>query len=245
VLCEHPLMLTSERCQQSLRESAAAFGQLLEVEELSTPVPSCPGWTMLELAHHVGSVHRWATDCILTSSNAEESNRPTHPRGLVEWYREGAKRLSEVLERRDPREVTWTFGPEPRTVAFWSRRQAHETAMHLWDATNAVGVATEMVTDFAADGVDEVFSVFFPRQVALGRIAPVDRGVLVELTDVPGSPFALAGDGTDPDAPTQAVVRGGAADVLLALWGRAGIERLAVDGDSRMVGEVLASGIVP
>lgn len=50
----------------------------------------------------------------------------------------------------------------PRTVAFWRRRRAHETLMHLWDGQNTFGPADPFDTDLAVDGITEVFELFAP-----------------------------------------------------------------------------------
>ena len=101
--------------------------------------------------------------------------------------------------------------------------------MHLGDALRALDLEAPLDVAFAADGVDEALTVFFPRQVRLERIPPIAHGVRIELTDVPAAAYALAGDGTDPDAATVATASGPSYDVLLALWHRGGIERLDRD----------------
>ena len=87
--------------------------------------------------------------------------------------------------------------------------------------------------------------MFFPRQVRLQRIPPLEHGLMIELVDVADARYGLAGDGTDPDAATVATLRGPSADVLLALWGRSDIDGLDVVGDRSTVKAILRSGIVP
>ena len=48
----------------------------------------------------------------------------------------------------------WAFGRD-QTARFWFRRQAHEVAVHRWDAQLAAGDAAPIETELAADGVDE------------------------------------------------------------------------------------------
>jgi uncharacterized protein (TIGR03083 family) len=238
-------VLTKDECHAILGSSARTFIELVATADLGTPVPSCPGWNLLDLARHVGSVHRWATECILTGAPAEEPEGPTEQSALMSWMEVGAHRLVTLLRASDPQAPTWNFGPPPRTVSFWSRRQAHETVLHLWDAHHAIGVDDDIAPALALDGVDEVCTMFFPRQVRLGRIPPVAHGIAVELEEAPGTRYVVAGDGTDASVGTVATIRGPAAYVLLALWGRRGIEHLKVDGDPDVVRAVLRSGIVP
>lgn len=127
-----------------------------------------------------------------------------------------------MRRRTDPGAPTWTFGPQPRTVAFWRRRQAHEVTVHLWDAQAAVGQPDLIAADLAADGVAEVFEVFLPRQVRLERMAAVVDGVRVVLPD--GRHFDLG-------SPIVSEATGSPADVLLALWRRVPLDRLHITGD--------------
>jgi uncharacterized protein (TIGR03083 family) len=237
-------VLADETYRATLESSATAFIERVATADLTTPVPTCPGWDLADLARHLGSVHRWAAGCIMAAAEVDEPEGPWERADLVEWLTTGRELLVSLLRDADPRAPTWTFG-QPRTVAFWSRRQAHETTLHQWDAAYALGSRTTIPAEVAADGVDEVLTMFFPRQVRLRRIAPLDSGVLIELADVPDSRYVLSGDGTDPAAATAARLRGSASDVLLALWGREGLDRLAIDGDPALVERILKSGIVP
>jgi hypothetical protein len=55
-----PTRLTPEEHLGALREAAVAFVGCLDRTDQATPVPTCPEWTMLDLAAHQGMVHRWA-----------------------------------------------------------------------------------------------------------------------------------------------------------------------------------------
>ncbi len=230
---------------RSLADDAATFAAIVADADLDLAVPSCPGWTLRDLASHLGGVHRWAEGAVATGAPGDAPIGPYGRFALHAWFVDGSTRLVERLSTTDPDSPTWTFGPHPRVVSFWVRRQAHETSMHLGDALRALGRGVALDPSFAADGVDEVVGVFFPRQVRLGRIPPLARGITLVLDDVGDRHLVLAGDGTDPAAPTDATASGRAADVLLALWGRAGAESLAVDGDPDVLHEVLTAGVTP
>jgi hypothetical protein len=60
---------------------------------------------------------------------------------LPGWFREGHASLVRVLEAADPDMTCWTFLDAPSSVAFWARRQAHETAIHRVDAEQAAAGA--------------------------------------------------------------------------------------------------------
>jgi uncharacterized protein (TIGR03083 family) len=238
-------MLTPREYHEALERDAAAFVDIVRSADADAPVPACPGWQLADLARHLGGVHRWALEAVRTGQPGEQPSGPADPSALAAWLAEGADALVHALRTADPDAPTWTFGPAPRLVSFWGRRQAHETAVHLVDAQQAAGLPSRMDPRLAADGVDEVVTMFFPRQVRLERIPPLARGLRVVLSDVLGASFVLAGDGTDPDAPAAATLTGPAADVLLALWGRGDLDGLHVEGDRDLAASVLAAGITP
>ena len=64
---------------------------------------------------------------------------------LLDAYRAGHRILTEALGSADPALACATFLPAPSPLAFWNRRQAHETAIHRADAELA---AAGMVTPF-------------------------------------------------------------------------------------------------
>jgi uncharacterized protein (TIGR03083 family) len=200
---------------------------LLAEGELDAPVPGCPRWRLLDLARHLGGIHRWARTAVAEGRPGPESDAdaPTERGALVDWFRAGAAELSETLRRTDPDTPCWTFGPRPRTAAFWVRRQAHETVMHAYDAAASQGRTRPFDPDLASDGVDEVVTMFVPRQLRLGRIPPLPAAVALEVPDG----RRVLGDG-DP----AATVTGPADAVLLLLWRRTTLDdpRLAVSGRS-------------
>jgi uncharacterized protein (TIGR03083 family) len=236
-------MLTAEAYQAALERDATAFVSLVATADATRAVPWCPGWTVDDLARHLGSVHRWAREIVRTREPAQEPSAPSGHDALVAWLSDGAAGLVAELRDTDPATPLWTFGPRPRTAMFWSRRQAHETAVHLADLRHALELPITMDADLAADGVDEVVHMFFPRQVRLERIAPLARGIAIELTT--GQRFVLAGDGIEPGGDVAAVVRATPQQAMLMLWGRGGFDDAQVDGDAGAVRDVLRAGITP
>jgi uncharacterized protein (TIGR03083 family) len=228
-----------------LARDAAAFTDLLRHADLDAAVPDCPDWTVADLASHLGGVHRWAREAVIAGAPGDEPVGPRERDALVAWFEEGAGLLVETLTATDTDAPCWTFGPRPRTASFWVRRQPHETAMHLRDLRRALGAPASMDPLFAADGVDELVTVFFPRQVRLGRIAPLAAGVRLTATDVPDAPWVLAGDGTAPSAAYDATMSGTAECLLLWAWGRTGGAEPAIEGDPAAVAAARAAAIAP
>src|SRR6516164_4788048 len=116
---------------------------------LAAAVPSCPGWAVRDLLKHTGYVHRWATGFVaegLTrpggASEEEILGQGPADAELPGWFREGHAALVRALGAADPGLNCWAFLPAPSPLAFWARRQAHETAIHRVDAELAAGAAS-------------------------------------------------------------------------------------------------------
>src|SRR5204862_2895326 len=94
----------------------------------------------------------------------------------------GHAALVTALEAAPEDLACWTFLPAPSPRAFWARRQAHETAIHLADAWSASGESASFSPAFAADGVDELLYGFGGRRRA-GMRTTVERTLALRATD--------------------------------------------------------------
>jgi uncharacterized protein (TIGR03083 family) len=205
-----------------LRRELDAFRVCLD-GDLAVPVEHCPGWTLRELAGHLGGQNLWAATAVTERRGDFEA--PAAPRdGLGAWFEETCATLLRALDA-DPSDQAWTFYP-PHTVGFWQRRRCLETLVHRWDAENALGRARPLDPELAAEGVKEVFDTIAPRQVQAGRARPPRRAVRLTASDTGGSwtygPGAPVAEGT-----------GTAEDLMLMLWGRLPRDHEAIvwDGD--------------
>src|SRR5690606_9367186 len=149
------------------------------------PVPTCPEWTVRELAHHMGRVHRWAAAVVRDAwpdqptSEDEERIWGTMPAddALEAWVREGHRQIVDALTSAPADLSCWTFLAAPSPLAFWARRQAHETAIHRVDAQTVLGEPGEVEAAFATDGLDELLLCFFAgRSRRLRNDKPVTLG---------------------------------------------------------------------
>lgn len=212
------------------------------------PVPACPDWTVLDLVRHLGGVHRWATSVVadLVDSSAEgwaryDAEQAAAPHDdVAEWFTDGHERLLDALRHRSPDDDFWRFSRSaPSSLAFWARRQAHETAMHRVDAEDASREAgSPFPAHVAADGIDELFSVFAARKRE--PIVPA-RTLLAMADDVSRQWHITLGSAgvvmvTDPDGISggaDTTVSGPADALYRLLWNRIGPDspRLRVSGD--------------
>jgi uncharacterized protein (TIGR03083 family) len=231
-----------------LAVECGAFGKVLESGELGAPVPGCPDWDLTELASHLGGVHRWARSAVTEGRPGNsQAHAPVGREPLLEWFIVGAAQLRQALQEAGPDAPCWTMSP-PATARYWMRRQAHETAMHRWDAQASQGGPGRFDPALAADGVAEIVEMFFPRQVRLGRQQPLAHSLRIEVGD--GAVHALAGDGFDSDAARRrcdASVSGDAEALLLLLWKRITIDdpRITVTGSRGAADHVLDASITP
>jgi uncharacterized protein (TIGR03083 family) len=193
------------------------FATALADGDLNAGVPACPNWTLADLGEHLRCVHLWAAQAV---TDGHPDGWPTpgmlDRRSLVAGYRAAASQIVAVLSDRDTDDPAWAFGPKPHTAGFWHRRQTHETLVHLYDALEATGwqASWSVSPALAWDGAAEVATMFYPREVDLGRRAPLPGTLGLVATDVPGDPITI-GEGT----PIVEVVD--TADrLLLMLWNR-------------------------
>lgn len=223
----------------SLDELAAAMGRFasaLDGADESVAVSSCPGWTVRDLAVHVGTVHRWAASIVLSGQQLAEPE-PLVEGELASWYAGCATALLGALQAVEPTEPVPNFSRLDQTAAFWPRRQLHETTVHLVDLLQATAGQTPVVpADLAADGVAEVLRTFFARLTGRGMRPVVTRPVRIEATDTADVWVLGPGDGheppvvLDPTTPADDVVAGTANDLYLGLWRRVPHDALRVEG---------------
>jgi len=203
-----------------LAELTGAFAEALRTADPAAAVPDCAGWTVTDLATHLGNVHRWAATVVRTGEVHPQDFAAGAGADLVSWYAEGARLLLGELEAADPADPCWHFGGTGRTKAFWFRRQVHETAVHLADT----GSGYVLDPAVAADGVDEVFTAMLPRVTRWHAVPELPGPVTLRATDTgdvwtvhPGEPSALG-----PAVSGAASVEAPARDLLLRLWKRTG-----------------------
>jgi uncharacterized protein (TIGR03083 family) len=150
---------------------------------------------------------------------------------LIEWFGEGSALLVNTLGGADLERPMWSWS-RVKKVGFVPRRMAQETAVHRWDTQNAVGDPSGIEADLAADGIDELMSVWLPAMAPLKD--PPKTSVHIHTTDTDGEWLVVLDEEpvvTREHAKGDAALRGPASDVLLYLWGRIDASTLDVHGD--------------
>ncbi|NNC93755.1 MAG: maleylpyruvate isomerase family mycothiol-dependent enzyme [Acidimicrobiia bacterium] len=232
--------------QEAKTLAAAADQGGLDVE-----VPTCPGWDMRELLRHLSMIHLWAAGHVAQLHDGSWGDDLAEftefwpdlavfwpeDEKLIGWYLDTNANLVQTLESAPLDVEAFTFLPAPSPLAMWARRQAHETAVHRFDAENAAGIASGFDPVFAADGIDELLMAFAPRRSEF----PIDneRTMVVHATDTndrwhvtlaPTGITTVRGDG-----PAEVTLAGDASDLYLAVWNRGDSSDIDITGDRNVL----------
>jgi uncharacterized protein (TIGR03083 family) len=255
----------------ALSREGSLLGDAAEEAGLTAPVPTCPGWQVRDLVRHQAFVHDWAgrhvreQSLVVLGDPGEEAILASDPPDgeLLAAYRAGLAELVRTLREADPAVRCAMFMPGSSPLAFWARRQAHETAIHRLDAESALPArqrdpAGEFTPSFAEDGIDELIMGFAARQRY--RMRTDDKRTLtIRTTDTGACWLVSAADGVtavsrgSADSATgdtgdtgdtggtggtgECVLDGPASGLYVFLWNRAAAEpaRVTVAGDQNVI----------
>ncbi|MGP8161450.1 MAG: maleylpyruvate isomerase family mycothiol-dependent enzyme [Candidatus Dormibacteria bacterium] len=225
-----------------LDEEGELFAEAVAAAGLDAEVTTCPGWKVRDLVQHLGGIHRWATSYVTTGSQRPRSDKEDRrflaavgDRELIAEYRRGHARLVTALSGARPDLACWTFLAAPSPLAFWARRQAHETTIHRVDAQMAAGRDSGCAPDRAADGIDELLYGFFSRP--RGRLVADPAVALAIRADDTGYGWTIRIEPrrrvvTPGAGDADCTLRGAASDLYLLLWNRRTADaRVTVYGD--------------
>ena len=162
----------------TVAQEAKLLGEAAEQGGLDVDVPTCPGWNTRDLVRHLSEIHLWAAALVAQRTTKlwpDDISEHTDSwpdlavfwpddSELVNWYLDTNANLVDALESAPSDLDCPTFLPAPSPLAMWARRQAHETAIHRFDAQNAAGIPSRFDPVFASDGVDELLAGFAPRR---------------------------------------------------------------------------------
>ncbi|MFI6494562.1 maleylpyruvate isomerase family mycothiol-dependent enzyme [Streptomyces sp. NPDC050564] len=228
------------------------FVSVVKDADLTTAVPSCPGWTLADLVKHTGSVQRWFS--VLLRARIQEPPRkrevdlrlPEQENEYADWLGESATVAAEAFAATDPTLPMWAWGADQH-ARFWARRMLFETLLHRVDAELALGLRPTIDRPLAVDGIDEFlvnlpFAAFFAPKVA--NLRGADKTIRFRATAGDDEWLVrLRPDGFGLDTtrattePADATVRGTAADLLLLVYGRLSYdaEVLVHEGDEDLL----------
>lgn len=226
-----------------VRDNASLFVEAVRKAGVDAPVPTCPDWTVADLARHQGRVFYWISTIVETKAQEyvdrspfEEEAEAADPLAFIE---SGVEHALATLSAADPDAMVWNWidgGPGP--ARFWFRRMAHETVVHRADAEAAaagrIGTSRVEPAELAVDGIDE-FLDFLDMRSRGGRTPQLSGSYHFHTTDVPGEWVVLFDDDAvtirRQHAKADVAVRGPASDLELFLYNRRGSDGLETFGD--------------
>ena len=234
----------------ALIEQNRLLGELLRGADWSVPVPTCPGWTLLQLLRHVGRGDRWAAQIIADRVDASLDPRlvrdgrpPADVPGAVRWLSESPLTLLAAVDAVGlDTEVSTFLGP--KAAAWWLRRRLHEATVHRADAAIALGAAYVLSAELAADGITEWLDRLASEQdVGSPPSLPAGTSLALRAADpqlrdtawtVRGTPQGVRWTGQPASA--DVVLSGPAVDLLLALVRRRPVEDtgISLQGDTAL-----------
>mgnify|MGYP001819489978 CR=1 FL=1 len=238
-----------------VEQEGKLFADSARQSGLDAEVPDCPGWKVRDLVRHLGMIHLWAAGHVAfpheePDYQSEEEEHADFARywpelgvfwvdddELIDWYLQTNANLVRSLKDASPDLEAWTFLPAPSPREMWARRQAHEIAVHRYDAEHAGNAETGFDPMLADDGIDELLAAFAPRGSTFPVDAPMtmlvraaDTGTAWHVTMAPDGISTFKGIG-----PTDVTLTGTASDLYLAVWNRGDDSTIEIEGDSKVL----------
>jgi uncharacterized protein (TIGR03083 family) len=148
-------MPTRDEFLASLHRDIELFEAAVRAGDMAAPIDGCPDWDLAALVKHIGSLHRYIATGIEFGDPGKFPGWPDNIDSYADWFRDGADKLEALLHSKPDDEPCWTFFPNaPQVVGTWVRRQAHEIAVHRYDAEMAAtGTAEAIDPAIAKDGI--------------------------------------------------------------------------------------------
>ncbi len=206
----------------AVERETSAFARALMRADADAQVPTCPDWTVRDLAKHVGGVQGFWAHVLAEGTGRPKPAFDAEPgpaAGL--WVVQIGGLLVNELKAATGDTTVWTWDPSDQSAAFVARRMAHETAVHRFDAQLAIGKPEPIEAALAADGIEEIFAMCAAAPDRMGR----GEGQTLHLHSAEGNEWLIA---MNPDglevrrehAKGDLALRGAVSDLELLLYAR-------------------------
>ncbi|MFD7730290.1 maleylpyruvate isomerase family mycothiol-dependent enzyme [Kitasatospora phosalacinea] len=233
-------------------ERSTAFrAAVAAAPDLDAPVPTCPEWTLFDLAQHLGGGDRfWAAIVGAGPADGPPAGAvaaraalepPREREALSAWLAASTRLLLDALREAGPDAACWTWWSalqSPRTSGGVARHRVQETSVHTYDAQLAGGAPQPLPVGIALDGVEE----FLFTCVAASSAWPHEPATF-EFHATEGRTWLLTVDGDGarstrlpaPAGTAGAAVHGTAGELVLYLYDRVRADSLRVAGDAGLL----------
>ncbi|MFD0027502.1 maleylpyruvate isomerase family mycothiol-dependent enzyme [Streptomyces sp. NPDC055059] len=237
-------------------ERSSAFrAAVASAPSLDVQVPTCPEWTLFDLAQHIGEGRRaWAATVAAGPAPAKSvpEGAPAAPRereAVPAWLAASTQELLDALREAGPDRGCWTWwgaSQSPQTCGAVARHQLQQIAVHTYDAQVTVGAPEPLPDEVALDGVEEFLSTcvattsawphkptafdFHAIEGHSWRLTVDGVGARSTRNSAPGTtPVAAAGQGPSTAGVS---VRGTASELVLFVYDRIPADSLQIEGDA-------------
>jgi uncharacterized protein (TIGR03083 family) len=230
----------NERVAGVARE-LAALNAAVAGGPVDAPVPTCPDWTVVDLAQHVGGFCGFWAHVLCDGNGCPKATftDPPSDAGVVPWLAEMGAELLTQLEATPGDTPVWTWFEPDQSAGFVARRAVNELAIHRYDAQSARGTCTPIEPALAIDGIDETFDALVTRRARTGEatgqtihLHGTDDGVEAEWL------VTLLPDRIDvarTHAKGDLAIRGAVSDLELHLFQRPALGVLQQFGDTTLI----------
>ena len=208
---------------------------------VSAPVPTCPDWTVADLAAHVGGFCSFWAHVVCDGNGNPKAKYADPPadQAVVPWLAALGAELVAQLEVTPGATPVWTWFEADQTAGFVARRAVNELAIHRFDAQSARGTGAPVEAALAIDGIDETFDALVTRRPRTGgatgqtmHLHGTDDGIEAEwfVTLLPDRI-----DVTRTHAKGDLALRGAVSDLELLLFRRPTLGEVQRFGDDRVL----------
>ncbi|MFD8807086.1 maleylpyruvate isomerase family mycothiol-dependent enzyme [Streptomyces sp. NPDC059597] len=232
-----------------LDERSSAFrAAVASAPDLDAQVPSCPEWTLFDLAEHIGEGRRaWAATVAAGPAPAKSAGEgpltaPREREALVAWLAQSTERLLDALREAGPDRVCWTWwgaSQSPVNCGAVARHQLQQMAVHTYDAQLTAGAPEPLPVEVALDGVEEFLftciatpSAWPHKPTAFDFHATEGRSWRLTLDGDGARSARIPGPGTTPVAAPGVSVHGTAGELVLFVYDRIPADSVRIEGDA-------------
>ena len=149
--------MAAARRRQALLTHTDQLAESVGAADSDAEVPTCPGWTVTDLAQHVGETQHWVAEIIErriadpTQLPTEMAAMPPEPAAWPAWLRDGGARAAEAFSDEALEAPVFNAAADDRTGGeFWLSSLLNESVIHGADAAYAAGRDHHVDADVAA-----------------------------------------------------------------------------------------------